>query len=349
MHENKRVGERHLSYFFLFVTLQVIEIHFLDLLLNERHEPIMIFVYNQTNTPQWTVTDKTEKFARIHTVADNKFGLDIFKSDGIADEVNHMDVSHEFGQHFEISKVLNAKTTLRFDHRHYNPFVMPSNDGYNTDVLLVSISLDNGKDLINYYSRDAFIYAYKIDKENQVFHAIISLNTRQSLPFVQFITRSDMNRDVVNRLMIRYSDRRYCYEIINTTMNTLDVPARGQKGYFDISDKRNEEGVCEIRTYRPARHTHTVTRLNEISDEAFAKVAERFHINDKSAKVLNQRDLRAYAQKQHISAITYIIDFDTNTVKTNRDEVIERLAKLGYHYYRTIMVITNDLKIIRMK
>lgn len=309
----------------------------------------MIFIYNQTNHPQWTVTDKTEKFARIHTVADNKFGLDIFKTNDVADEVAHMEVSNEFGHRFEISKVLNVKTTLRFDHRHYNPFVMPSNDGYNTDVLLLSISLEDGKDLINYYSRDAFIYAYKIDKEHEVFHAIISLNTRQILPFVQFITRSDLNRDVVNRLMIRYSDRRYSYEIVNSVMNTLDVPPRGQKGYFDISDKRNEEGVCEIRTYRPARHTHTIARLSEISDELYAKVADRFHITERSAKVLDQRELRVYAQKQRISAITYIVDFDANTVKNNRDEVIERLAKLGYHYYRTIMVITNDLKIIRMK
>lgn len=309
----------------------------------------MIFIYNQTNHPQWTVTDKTEKFARIHTLADNKFGLDIFKTNDAVDEILRMEVGNEFGHRFEISKVLNIKTTLRFDYRHYNPFVMPSYDGYNTDVLLLSISLEDGKDLINYYSRDAFIYAYKIDKENDVFHAIISLNTRQTLPFVQFITRNDMNRDVVNRLMIRYSDRRYSYEIINSVMNTIDVPPRGQKGYFDISDKRNEEGVCEIRTYRPAHHTHTVVRLSEISDELFTKVVDHYHITDRTAKVVDQRELRTYAKKQHLSAVTYIVDFDANTVKTNRDEVIERLGKLGYRYYRTIMVITNDLKTIRMK
>lgn len=308
----------------------------------------MIYIYNQTNKPQWNVIDKAERFARIATVDDAKFGIDIFKTAGMEDAVMRIDLSDEFGHRFDIVKVSDLTTTIRFDHRHFNPFIMPVEEGNNTDILLISVSLDEGKEMINYFSRDAFVYYYKIDAEHDVMHFVVSFNVNEQMPFIQFILRG-YDRDMVTRVMVRYSDRRNAYEVTNTTIAKIEVPAKGQRGYFDTSDRRLEDGTHPIHVYRPARPTHTIVKLDDVTDEQMDRIKHRYHLTDRSAKFVAPRELRNYARKTRISAVTYVINKDTKSIIDNKDEVIESLAKLGVHFYRTVNVVSNEGKVIRIK
>ena len=53
--------------------------------------------------------------------------------------------------------------------------------------------------------------------------------------------------------------------------------------------------------------------------------------------------------KTRISAVTYVINKDTKSIIDNKDEVIESLAKLGVHFYRTVNVVSSEGKVIRIK
>ena len=316
----------------------------------------MIYIYNETAKAQWKIYEKNSSFLRLENKFDRKLGFDI-RDIGLERE-DFSDDALGTTNNTKITMLCDKKTSVVFERKALLPFVI-AGDKYNTDVIIATFDLSDGRRILNHRIREGNVYTYSYDLENQTFTVIFTLNTGKRSPSIQEIFRDEEHK-MIYRKVIYWNDRQEEYGVNSRELTIAKLPPKGERGYINVNDESIDNGNgINIRCYTPSRPTWTVivTKPSKV-DDAKKILEERYHMTDNRLNLIVAKDskelrdeARSLREKEHVKAVTYFIDnVDCEKLRADIDNYAAEIEnnKFGT-YFNKIFALTNDGMVSRLK
>lgn len=297
----------------------------------------MIYVFNETDQPQWNVIDKNASFLHIGSPY-SFFGIDILKNNtGLADYT--MDILNVTN-----SKNLQIASTLAFsvftNNKSGYPSLKPIDapNEYSSDLYLISYKLDAGLQVIKEKANKFTIQYIQPDYQHGVLN-IIATGKPVFKPSY-FITLSDKDRTkyITKDLVTNAETSIVTIYIKNYTK--AEAEASSHKKYI------LEESKYEMLKPAKSRKPYSIIVYPFSKPEIQDVCTNDYHRHPDHTIYLNSEDKNLYSllkQKRtdKFNAVTFYI---TKTVEQVKTEGIPQL-KLA-RLFHNVNYLTSDMKIV---
>lgn len=294
----------------------------------------MIYVYNQTQNPQWTIKQagKDGAIQLLNSTTIDTLGIRL-----LADTANfNLEDLATVNNYNELFKVYDGPTQIQYGHYNNEPRLSDRAGSVDTDLLLLTLDT-MGKEVLSVFNKWATVHFARYDRVNNALHFILHLQKNRPLPtFRVLFKNSDEGACDYEQFGIRYSDRRLTYELITRQFNEDEIPARGQRGYIK-TDKQSMRSV--LRTYRPSRSTYIVVPEQSLSQSDIDVVKHAYNMNERNSRFISMDELKGGLDTTAaITAVTFAItdaqmkQFQQDNEKFLKDVFHTDLRALRYVY-----------------
>ena len=321
----------------------------------------MIFLFNETATPAWKLHQKNDSFLRIENTSFSKVGIDIlkkmFNDDSFdSDRFNDVDMTRDF---VDVTEKSGAHIALRFDKKTMKPFIIGSNKDFDANIMFLSLDLSDGKKVLNYSSRYAYIYDYVHDPKNNRFDMIFSLNNRDGNKASISVVFTDETGEHIISKNVYYNSTDNKFVVITRSIKKTNIPPKGQRGYINTEDRTDKNGRLRIFRYRPAIPTGLLVCVDPSKLDECKDIINNEHARDaRDVTFVAEEDsgtlrntLKTLNEKNRYQAVTYYIDnISTSEILDDRAATLDYLKEKYFSsFFNIVYAMGNDGRIARLQ
>jgi hypothetical protein len=279
----------------------------------------MILVYNETENPIWELREKNNNYLQVINKQTSECSISILRKDVVDDELKKesLDSINDLNN---LKVFYSGNTAVRFDRWQLRPFIRKAGNDFNTNVVLASIDISDGRRLLNIRNYNAYIYSYYYNYEKKQLFIIFSMNESISKACLELLFENEEGQPDNPRVFLKVFHLSYgSHELKITSRNRRknDIPPIGNPGYIAYSDHTVDKYNYYQRNYLPMRLTQLMIFLKRgqkdyfLTDELIKK--NRVHPNQmiiieppEEGEFNLRNTIRDLIETKRITAVTYI-------------------------------------------
>lgn len=299
----------------------------------------MIYVYNQTSTPQWELRKVGDgnKITVIGAIDNKSLGIRA-NIDESAINFNRDDLVNHYTEMVPVSE---EKCRIQYGFYNNEPRLTNIVRDFSNDIIFLNLDVHN-KELIRINSRWVTIHQSNLtdEKLTLILHLFQSNNTKE-VPFISIVTKNkDEQASDYEEFNLRYLPRDKEYKIQTRQFNADENPAKGERGYINLEPR---SAYANLRTYRPSKITYVVVMKDDADPDIVTGVRKYYDIRQERNKLVNVTELNKLSEKVHITAISFMVPSkDQEEYKKDYVAYIKNNFGIDAQKYRFVYLV-NEL------
>lgn len=316
----------------------------------------MIFIYNETDNPQWKVYKKNDYFTRIESLTNPLVGINLRSKDFPIEDFDQ-DLLNETNTVYNPKGVLNKPTAIRYDPKTLQPSINATDKKYNYDIYFITYDISDGRRIISEKHNNAYIYSYSYDYDKQQLQVIFSLNKKYK-SYLEFILMSSDDKEVFLRHFMNqphYKNSNMIYKSMKVEEN--QIIKQGDKGYIDTTDNYADGHIFRLPLYMPNRPSRLIfINSEEEKQEVIDLVKEHYKFNtDKIIfEVMTSENANTVAKKKaydemYSAATYYIPEMTKDELRKDRDAKKTIIDDMYGKMFKRVVALCKDGYIVKIK
>ena len=315
----------------------------------------MIQLFNETQNPVWELKKTSEKYYRIQTRNEPHFGIDIYAENIDIDKFdqNVLDTINDFKAPVTL---YSGSTSQHFESKRLFPFIKAGNGNFNSTVVIAAFDINDGKRLINHYSRFAYLYDAYYDFDRKQLYMIFSFNNTPDPERRCYLENVFESADGKYASMKHFYLNRGEVSIVSKQMSLENPIEKGKKGYIVTVDMSTNNGKgYNFKLFVPSKPTRNIFIENEdIKDRMFEINQNRYGYSPESTFVTIiddnfREEAKRLSTEEKIGAVTYFIDKPREEISGNQELTSKILNEYCGKFFKYIMILCNDGSVIRLR
>lgn len=315
----------------------------------------MIQLFNETENPVWELKKTSEKYCRIQTRTEPRFGIDIYMENIDMDKFD-MDVLNTINDFKAPVTLYEGSTSQHFESKRLFPYIKAGSKNFGSTIVLAAFDISDGKRLINHYSRFAYLYDAYYDFDKKQLYMIFSFNNTPNPDRRCYLENVFISADDKTASMKHFYLNRGEVQIVSKQMSMENPIEKGKKGYIVTIDMSVNNGKgYNFRLFVPNKPTRNIfiehedlkDRVLELNAERYGHSAENTFVT-----VINdgfREEAKRLSTEEKIGAVTYFIDKTKDEIVDDQEIKSKILNEYCGKFFKYVMVFCSDGSVFRLR